>query len=176
MRATKSTVRTTKFRILVVLRLPTFESNFATLLRLLMEMEATIIAIDGLGGGGGGGRGHTYPIFFAKFTFVILEIYGACPNPSHLSFYVNFWIYSFSLRLSGFTFKAILSCFLFRSFLSKNRDISPLAGTPGTGSKNRDCPGKIETLGRPAMNLYVMKWEGTCYGEAISRTWMVWAP
>ena len=32
MRATKSTVRTTKFRILVVLRLPTFESNFATLL------------------------------------------------------------------------------------------------------------------------------------------------
>ena len=35
------------------------------------------------------GGGHTYPIFFAKFTFVILEIYGACPNPSHLSFYVE---------------------------------------------------------------------------------------
>ena len=32
---------------------------------------------------------------------------------------------------------------------SKNRDILPLAGTPGTGSKNRDCRGKIGTLGRP---------------------------
>ena len=31
MRATKSTVRTTKFQALVVLRLPTFRSNFATL-------------------------------------------------------------------------------------------------------------------------------------------------
>ena len=37
MRATKSTVRTTKFRILVVLRLPTFESNFATLFSLKYE-------------------------------------------------------------------------------------------------------------------------------------------
>ena len=34
---------------------------------------------------------------------------------------------------------------------SKNRDILSLAGTPGTGSKNRDCPGKIGTLGRPVL-------------------------
>ena len=32
MRATKITVRTTRFQILVVLRLPTFGSNFATLI------------------------------------------------------------------------------------------------------------------------------------------------
>ena len=32
----------------------------------------------------------------------------------------------------------------------KNRDILPLPGTTGTRSKNRDCPGKIGTLGRPA--------------------------
>ena len=38
MRATKSTVRTTNFRILVVLRLPTFESNFATLLYIYISM------------------------------------------------------------------------------------------------------------------------------------------
>ena len=40
MRATKSTVRTTKSQILVVLRLPTFELNFATLWH---DWEITIV-------------------------------------------------------------------------------------------------------------------------------------
>ena len=38
---------------------------------------------------------------------------------------------------------------------SKNRDILPLARTPGTGSKNRNCPGKIGTLGRPEYYVFV---------------------
>ena len=32
---------------------------------------------------------------------------------------------------------------------SKNLEILPFARTPGTGSKNRDGPWKIRTLGRP---------------------------
>ena len=38
---------------------------------------------------------------------------------------------------------------------SKNRDNLPLAGTLGTGSKNRDCPGKIGTLGADPVGLGV---------------------
>ena len=38
----------------------------------------------------------------------------------------------------------------------KNRDIFLFAGTPGTGSKNRDCPGKIGTLGRPDFNISLL--------------------
>ena len=46
-------------------------------------------------------------------------------------------------------FKAILTCFISKYLYLKIGTYWSLAGTARTGSKNRDCPRKIGTLGRP---------------------------